>query len=454
MKKEYIRLKIVICSIVLSMLCPVYAVNLFQTYQKALSYNADYLKAIAANQAGIEQQNIALAALLPQLSAAESISENYFSQTGIYAYYHQPYYSAQLNQVVFDFSKFSTYVKGKYAAELADLQLANAKQQLMVNTAQAYFDVLYAEDTLLATQMTKKAFEKQMNQAKVAFEAGTVTIADVNDAKAALDTALAQEIRDQNNLINKKNIFRNLTGINPDQVQPLLTDIDLKLPKPTNIEEWAQIAKSSNLNIRIANAQLAMAEEDISIAKAGHMPTINFNIQYNYQDIGSLDTTNAPPQVIQPILTVPGSVLSNYGTVSAGLQINIPLLAGGGINAGVRQAIANFESSEEQLVGIERQTDQDVRNAYWQVQNGVSIVLAQKAALKSAKIKLDSDQLGYQVGIRNSVDLVNSQKSYYQTFQSYQQSRYQYLMAEAQLKYLSGIIDDTFLQYLNSNIKN
>jgi outer membrane protein len=112
------------------------------------------------------------------------------------------------------------------------------------------------------------------------------------------------------------------------------------------------------------------------------------------------------------------------------------------------------QASQQQLLSVERQTDQNTRNTYWQVQNGVNIVKAQETALKSAKTKLDSDQLGYQVGVRNSVDLVNSQKNYYQTFQTYQQSRYQYLMARIQLRYLSGSVNSDFIKQMNQNIKN
>ena len=156
---------------------------------------------------------------------------------------------------------------------------------------------------------------------------------------------------------------------------------------------------------------------------------------------------------VNSFANIPGTPLSSYGTGSAGVQLNIPIYSGGGVNAQVRQAKANYEVARQQLVSTERQTDQNIRNTYWQVQNGVSIVKAQQTALKSAKTKLDSDKLGYQVGVRNSVDLVNSQKNYYQTFQTYQQSRYQYIMARIQLRYLSGSIDDKFIKQINTDIK-
>ncbi|AUR51006.1 TolC family outer membrane protein [Aquella oligotrophica] len=430
-----------------------YAVDLFEAYQKALVFNADYLKAVATNDAGQENPNISRAAILPQVNANVTLSENYVSGAGMYAFYHQPIYGAQLNQVVFDFSKFSTYTRSKFSAQLSTLQLENARQQLMVDVAQAYFDVLYAEDVLLATQMTAKALEQQLIQAKEAFQVGTVPVVDVNDAQAAYDASMAQELQDENNLIYKKNIFRNLTGLNPDLIQPLQTDIELKLPVPQDSNLWAQMAESGNLNVKIANKQLVMAKQDISIARSGHLPTINLLAQYMYQDTGSIDNTNATSNQLQSIINVAGSPISSYTVGYVGLQLSVPIYSGGEVNAKTRQAAAIFESSQEQLTSVQRQTDQNIRNAYWNVANGVSFVQAQKAALKSAKTKVDSDKLGYQVGIRNSVNLVNAQKDYFQTFKEYQQSRYKYLLSEVQLQYLSGMIDERFLQQINANIK-
>lgn len=431
----------------------VYAFDLAYTYQQALTYNADYLKQIASTSSTQEQKNIARAQLLPQISGSASMNENYFDQGGMSAFYHQPVYQAQFQQVIFDWSKYSGFSKGKYAAEVGNLQLKNAEQQLMVTVSQAYFDVLYAEDTLRATQMTKEALEQQMNQAKKSFEVGTVTIADVNDAQAAFDAAGAQEIQNTNDLIYKKNIFRNLTGLDPDQIQPLADNTNLVLPTPSNVNTWAKMGESGNFNIKIAEKQVEMANQDIHIAVSGHLPTVNLVANFQYQDTGGIDSSNMSESTVNSFANIPGTPLSSYGVGAAGVQLNVPIYSGGGVSAQVRQARANYEASQQQLVSTERQTDQNIRNTYWQVQNGVSIVKAQQTALKSAKTKLDSDKLGYQVGVRNSVDLVSSQKNYYQTFQTYQQSRYQYIMARIQLRYLSGSIDDKFIKQINTDIK-
>lgn len=431
----------------------VYAYDLAYAYNQALSYNADYLKQIASTDASQEQISIARSQLLPQLSVNASVAENYFNSNGLSAFYHQPVYGANLQQTIFNWSSFSNYSKGKYAAEVGKLQLDNSKQQLFFTVSQAYFDVLYAKDTLLAIQMTESALNKQMNQAKKSFQVGTVTIADVNDAQAGYDAAVAQEIQATNDLIYKKNIFQNLTGLDPEQIQSIAENIDLVSPTPSNVDNWSTKAKNNNLNVKIASKQLLMANQDVSIAISGHLPTVNLNGNYSYQDTGGLDSVSGSESAANSIANIPGTPLSSYGTGSLGVQVTVPIYSGGGVSASVRQAKANYRASEQQLVSIERQTDQNTRNTYWQVENGVGIVKAQKAALKSAKTKLDSDQLGYQVGVRNSVDLVNSQRNYYQTMQSYQQSRYQYLLASIQLHYLTSSIDDKFVKNINLNVK-
>lgn len=429
------------------------AFDLTAAYQQALIYNADYLKQIASTDSTLEQKNIARAQLLPQINATGSISENYFNSSGVSAYYHQPIYGLTLQQTIFDWSKYSTFSKGKYAAQVGDLQLVNAKQQLLVTVAQAYFDVLYAQDTLLSTQKTKAALEKQMNQAKKSFEVGTVTIADVNDAQAGYDSSSAQEIQYTNDLIYKKNVFQNLTGLDPNLIQGLNDNIQLDLPSPQNVKVWAKRAESGNFNIQIADKQLAMANQDVDIAISGHLPSVNLVGSYTYTYTAGIDSVSGPESQINNISNIAGTPISSYTVGSLGVQLNVPIYSGGGVNAQVRQAKANYQAAQQQLVSVERTTDQNVQNTYWQVQNGVSIVKAQQTALKSAKSKLDSDQLGYQVGVRNSVDLVNSQKNYYQTFTTYQQTRYQYLLARVQLRYLSGSVDDKFVHDINANIK-
>lgn len=447
--------KIVCCLAYVAVLNTANAFDLDGAYQAALEYNADYLASIAKNKSGQETEKQGRSALLPQISAAGSFGENYLSTTGASLYYNQPTFSAQLQQVIFDFSKFSTYSKSKFSTRVANLQLDQARQKLIVDVAQAYFDVLYAKDTLNAIRITKNSFQQQFNKATKSFAAGTVTVADINDAKSSYDSAVADEIKAENDLLNRKNILQNLTGLDPELIQPVVTNINLVNPNPNTVDAWSSLAKTGNLNIKIAETQMQMAKQDVNIAIAGHLPSVYAS--GSYQNQGNFNVDSSDPSQNNPLIATganfPGSFPSTYQIASAAVTLNLPIYSGGAVSSQVRQAKSNYIASEQQLVSTMRKTDQDTRNAFWTVQNGVDIVKAQTQALKSAALKLKSDKMGYEVGVRNSIDLVTSEKNYYTAIQNYNQSRYQYLLSRLQLEYLTGKIDPKFLTIINANIK-
>ncbi|HMT02511.1 MAG TPA: TolC family outer membrane protein [Burkholderiales bacterium] len=453
LKKFWVGVFIIFSNGLLSM---VYAFDLVEAYRNALVYNADYLRSIAENTAGQEKQVQGLSALLPQISVNGAYNENYVNlpataNGGVAGFFHQPVLGATLNQVIFDFSKFSTYTKAKYETQIADLKLQDAKQKLIGTVVSAYFDILYASDNLEAIRMQKNAFEKQMNNAKKAFEVGTVSIADVNDAQANYDAQNAKEIQAGNDLLNRKTIFRNLTGLNPDLIQPLVDNIDLINPVPNTAEAWSNVAQENNITIKVLGKKLEMAKEDINIAKSGHMPTLNAVANVNYQGLGVGDYGNGA--FYQAINSV-SNQYAEQTTGAVGLSLNIPIYSGGLINSQVREAIANFEVAEQDLTANKRQVDQSIRNAFWQVENGVNFVKAQNQALKSSQLQLKSVRLGYQVGVRNSIDLVISEKAYAAILLDYNKARYDYLNYRLQLKYLTGQIDENYLKQININIKH
>ncbi len=400
-------------------------IDLSTAYQKSLNYNADYLKAQASNDAGQEFQVQGKSQLLPQITAGANLNSSYLTSSGMSVTYYQPSVQAQIQQVVFDFNKISAYSKSKFATQLSDLQMTNAKQKLIVTVGQAYFDLLYAEDSLEAVKMTKNALGKQLEQATRSFKVGTVTIADVNDAQSGYDTSAAQEIQAENELINQKNNFNNTTGLNPELVQPIVESLDLVSPTPDDVDEWAHMAKTSNLDILVAMKQVDMSLEDINIAKSGHLPIVSFTGSYQLQGTANLLQTDsaATEALVNQLASTPGFPMSNYTGLGAMLQVSIPISSGGGVSSQVRQQMSTYEATRDQLLNTQREIDQKIRYAFLQVHNGVELVKAQTQALKSAKIKLESDKTGYSVGIRNSINLVNAQKDYYQTWQSYNETK-------------------------------
>ncbi|TXH59651.1 MAG: hypothetical protein E6Q89_01955 [Bacteroidia bacterium] len=449
LNKKHLLFLGVLCSFKLA-----YAFDLSDAYQHAITYNAKYLASIAENQAKQEKKTQGLASLLPQFNAQISVSENPTDlyESGLFYSYNQPSGNITFSQVIFDFSKYSAYVKSKYETSAADLTLEDAQQNLMVLVANAYFDVLNATDILNADKAYEQVTAHSMIEYKKRFEVGMASIADYNDQKAEHDNIAATLISDQNDLVDKKNKFHNLTGLDTNLIQPTIQDINLVLPHLDSIDSWANYAKKDNISLKAGRLKLAMADEDISIAKAGHMPTIGVNASANYQGTSTLDGSNSQ-QAFNLGQSAMGSMNASYVQGSIALNLNVPLYSGGAVNSKVREAISSYEQASKLLLEQERSLDQQVKLAYLQVYNGVDLIKAKKQALDSAKIQVKSTTLGYEVGKRTSLDIVTAQNKYYAVVKGYASERYNYLKAILNLNYLAGRINKEVINYVNANIQ-
>lgn len=441
-----------------------YAVNLTDSYQAALAFNADYLAAIASNDANQEAKVQARAALLPQVALGTSFSENYFQQYGasrsvvgkpmsdnLYTWYHQPIYSANVSQTIFDFSAFSAYVKSKYFTKMSDLQLDNAKQKLLLQTSQAYFDVLFARIQLRALKANKVALARQMRQAKRAFDLGTATIADKNDAQAALTATTAAIVKADNDLIDANNNYTNVTGIDANKIHDIKTNISVH-GLDQDLSFFVNKSLVANIDVLIAEQQVNMSNIDLLIVKGGYMPSVSLAAGYQYTDTGGFDKTNAT-QAQKDEFNIAGGLLSRNANSHLQINVNMPIYNGGVTNSKLREASAKYIAAKNNLLQLKRNTDRNTQNAFWLIQNGVNEIKSQAIALKSAKIKLNSDKLGYKVGVRNSIDLVNAEKIYTEAVVNYKQSQYQFLLAKIQLPYLTGNVDSKDLQIIDVNIQ-
>lgn len=430
------------------------ALDIRNSINMATSYNADYQVTMAKNDANQENANIGKSQLLPQIYLSGSVSENYLSATGFSVTYHQPSVSVGITQNLINFNAFSNYTKALFSEQLSTLQLHLDQEKLTIKVIKAYFDVLYANDTLNAIKIVKEFYNKEYEKAQLSYKAGNISSIDINDSKASLDEAQSDEIKTLNKLNAAKNNFQTLSGENPDLIQPLIAKINLVPPQPNNLATLESMALHENPNVIVAKVQTDMAKEDISIAKSGHLPNVNLYGAYTYLGSPSIDGTDsaATSALLSDGAGLPGSFLSNYTIASAGLQVNIPLYSGGGISSQTRQAIANYEVALQNLETSKRQANIDVQNAYWQVINGINLVEANTIALQSAKLKLKSDEIAYRVGIRNSINLMNAERNYYEALQSYNQARYNYLLGTAQLMFLTNNLTPNFIEELNQNI--
>ncbi|TDR78490.1 TolC family outer membrane protein [Paludibacterium purpuratum] len=429
-----------------SLAAPAFSFDLMEAWQAARQYDAGYAAARSDYRAGQEQGALGRAQLLPQVNLTGTYSQNHpINQAAASGSGSDPGgethgFGVNLTQPLFDGARLAQYRKGRIGQAQADTTLDGAGQQLIADVAAAYFNVLQAQDTLAATEIAKKAYASQLAQAKTEFEIGTATITNTNEAQAGYDSAVADEIQAQSDLELNRNALARLTGLSPLALQPLVSVFPLDRPSPDNLDNWLEQAQRNSLKIRAKEQAVAQAEQNLAEKRSGHLPVVQLTA--SYQD----NTTNDPAS------TVIGQARTRGSTI--GVSVTVPLFAGGGINAQVREAAAQLDSARDQLLDTQRQVREDVRRAWLGVTNGAASVRAQGQRLTSAKSKLDSTQLGREVGIRTNLDLLKAQQEYSDVLKDLAAARYRFLNAQLQLAQAAGQLDEQTLARVNRAIRH
>jgi outer membrane protein len=324
---------------------------------------------------------------------------------------------------LFNRSNDATIAQAERSFDIAAADLQTAEQDLIVRVAQAYFDVLVAQDALTATQANKKAFGEQLASAKRNFEVGTATITDTREAQARFDLATAQEIAADNDLRTKRIALDQLVGRSNVAPKPLATPVALPPVAPADVEQWVAPSQSSHPSIRRAQLGLDIARLETDKARAGHLPTVD------------AVATVAPSNVRGDTLARGTST-----TASAGVQMTLPLFAGFSVQNRIKETLALEEKSRNDLEAARRAVAQNTRSAFFGVQSGQAQAKALEAAEASSKLALEATQLGYRVGVRVNLDVLNAQTQLSQTQRDLSKARYDVLLASLRLRQAAGTL--------------
>jgi outer membrane protein len=303
----------------------------------------------------------------------------------------------------------------------AEATYAAEQQNTGLRTAQAYFNVLLAQDNLEFARAEKEAIERQLEQAKARFDVGLIAITDVNEAQAGFDQARANVIKAENDLDNASEALREIIGEFDKELNGLAMEIPLKSPEPSNIEDWSKRAQENNLDIISAQNRSELAKKSIDLQFAGHLPTLDL-----VGTAGFIDN-NRPNGF-------------TYQSQAIGMQVNVPLFQGGGVNSRVRQARHEFEAAQENLDAQRRAVTRQVKDAYRGVLSSISQVEALKAAVVSSQSALEATEAGFEVGTRTMVDVLTEQRNLYRAKRDYAQARYDYIVNSLSLKQASSIL--------------
>lgn len=414
---------------------PAFAADLLQVYHDAQANDAQYAAARATLDAGREKLPQGLAGLLPTIGVAASTTWNQNTYNSVDRSFNSNGYTVSLTQPLFRWQNFVQYGQAELQVAQAEANFAQARQDLIVRVAQAYFDVLYAQENLTAVRANKEAIAQQLEQAKKNFEVGTATITDSHEAQSRFDLASAQEIAAESDLDVKRYTLANIVGKNPGELNRLRADASPSLPKPAAMQPWVDAAERDSFTVQAQQAAAEVAAREVERSRAGHLPTLDL--------VGSYGDSNAGK-------TQFGDVRYESTARAIGVQLNIPIFQGGMVNSKTREAAANREAANAALDGARRSATLLARQSYLGVVNGVAQVRALEAALVSSNSALESNKLGYEVGVRINIDVLNAEQQVYSTRRDLARARFDTLLAQLRLKGAVGTLGEDDLQQVNA----
>ena len=411
------------------------AADLLQIYRDALVQDSEYAAARAGWQAGQEVVVQGRSLLLPNLSGTGSYTFNNRDLQNVpNQQFNATFIGVNLSQPLFRMQNVVQYQQSRTQLTQSEAQFALASQDLILRVVQAYFDVLLAEVNVEVNEAQKRAIAQQLEQAKRNFEVGTATIVDTYEAQARYDLVVSQGIGLQNDLAVKRDALeRIIARPAPALVRPS-RGIQIDPLKPNNSDAWVQEAYETSLDVRLADAALTLAQQQIELQRAGHYPTLDAVASVGYSD-NSLGAISA--QGIRGNIT------------TAGIQLAIPIYQGGAIESRVRQAIATREKARQDLETARRVVAQSTRQAFLGFNSGIAQTEALRTAVVSTQSQVDSTKLGQEVGVRTEVDVLNAQQLLFSAQRDLAQSIYNTVINLFRLKAAVGQLTENDVVAVN-----
>jgi outer membrane protein len=423
-------------------------------YELALENDLNLERARAELRAGQEARKLALAGLLPQVQAGAAYVETDTLASGQFAAGSAlfPRYETQtdadtdswdvsLRQPVFDMPAWFSFQRGKALSKQAESAFAVAQQSLMVRTIAAYTGVLRAGANLRASRAQEQALSAQLDQVKQRFDVGMVAITDVHEAQAAFDLAVALRISDEGALGTSREQLTLLTGRPHGDVWELDTEFPVVDPEPANADDWVDFALRNNYDIQVALNARDAAREDSRAAASEHLPTVDLSLSY----LDSSSDINQEDKIGGGTVEFPNDQERSV----VALNLTMPLYTGGFLSANRRQAAAFYDAQKAGYEDTVRTVTQETRALHIRVLANVATYAARAQAVTSTKSALEAAEVGYEVGTRNVVDVLNAQREYFSAIRDYENSIIDYVQGLILLKRLAGTLSPADIYELN-----
>ncbi|MBA2548703.1 MAG: TolC family outer membrane protein [Burkholderiaceae bacterium] len=414
--------------------------DLLSLYREALSNDAILASARALQLATQERVPQARSALLPTLGATGRYDYNLYrssipevgSSSSNYSVYGA---GLNLTVPVYRPQNLTALDQARLTVLQSEAQLAQSQQELALRVATAYFNVLAARDQLIALVASKQATGEQLQQAKREFEVGTKTIIDTNEAQARFDQITAQEQVALGALLVRRSELQTIIAREPDTLSPLRERPTLMAPTPQDINAWVRAAETGSYSVQIARSAYEIATREIQRQRDAYKPTVDVVSGYNMNKFNGTQNSDLNPRI-------------NSGSI--GVQLNVPIYTGGLIQSRVREALALQDRSNFDLESSRRNAANAARDAYTGVNFGLAQVTALESAEVSARTQLESTQLGYEVGVRIQLDVLNATTQLVQTQRDLKRARYDFLLSGLRLKAAGGSLGEEDIAAVNA----
>lgn len=411
------------------------AANLSDIYNQARRNDAIYASAQSAYKAGLEKLPQGRALLLPSVNLSANANHvNSDSSTSGSSSYSSHGATLALTQPLYRKQNLETLGQARLQVQVVEAQLKLAEQDLMLRTAQAYFDVLQAQDNLATAEAQKTAIAEQLALAKKSFEVGAATIVDTREAQARYDATVAQEIASRNDLDVKRRTLEKLIMAVAPALAPLAGNVSMSLPQPNDMEDWVRQARENSLGVAVNQSLAEIARREVERQRSGYLPTLDLTASVSDNHNGSLNGVDSTSAQI-------------------GVQLGWNLYQGGATGSLVREAVANKEKAGFDLDNATRQAELDARQSFLGVVSGAAQVSALEQAVVSSEAQLASTKLGQEVGVRTAVDVLNAQQSLFSAQRDLAAARYAALMSGLRLKAVSGALAEADLQTVDGLLK-
>ncbi len=418
-----------------------YAEDILEIYTKAKQEDPLFGAAYQSLLAASEKLPQARAGLLPVLN----LNANTSGQKGKSSFNYEAYTNRNLHswgvnlqatQPIFRVQNWAAYKQAGAQIRQAEADFLKARQELILRVAQAYFDVLIAKDGIEVYEAQIKAVEYQLEAAKKNYQAGITTITDIHEAKSRLDLASANLIASQTDFENKKAALEQIVGYQIESITPLKNEINIQQPLPANVKEWMNSASANSPSVMFYKASLDAASYEVTKNRAGHLPTLDLTASYgeNYAS-GSMAS--------------PTDLKSRYRAGQVGLQLSLPIFTGGLTYSKIEEAQIGRKKAQLELESAKRNAASNAKQAFYGMKNGIAQIYALSSAVANSKSSVESNKIGYKIGVRINIDVLNAEQQLANTKRELTKAKYETLLYGLKLKASNGILSDNDIAEIN-----